>query len=237
MPEPKPGADGDAVLLGDRRQPSKGERQRRAILDCLPELLAKRPISELSVSEIASAAGVLRSGFYFYFESKYTALAVVTSEIWSEFMDRARFFARAADESPAEFIARTAGIALDLWRDHEGVLMASVQAIPLDEQLADLWQEWILRLAEVLTKQVLKDQEEGLARPVSPDVPALISTLLEMTMHIFYMNRLRRRNAQQIAKIREMVQSIWLASAWGITDPPSAAPAARTRTKRRDSRS
>lgn len=224
MPEQKPGADGDAALLGDRRQPSKGERQRRAILDCLPELLTKRPISELSVSEIASAAGVLRSGFYFYFESKFTALAVITSEIWSEFMDRARFFARADDESPADFVARTADLALELWRDHEGVLMASVQAIPLDEQLADLWQEWIVRLAEVTSKQVLEDQEQGLARPVSPDVPALISTLLEMSMHIFYMNRVLRRDEQQVAKVRVLLQSIWLASAWGITDSPSSSP-------------
>ncbi|MEZ0339272.1 TetR/AcrR family transcriptional regulator [Mycobacterium sp. pV006] len=236
MPDPKTGAGReDAVLLGDRRLPSKGERQRRAILDCLPDLLATRPITELTVGEIAAAARVQRSGFYFYFESKYTALAVITSEIWSELMDRARFFSRSADESAADFIGRTTDIALDLWRNHEGVLMASVQAIPLDTQLAELWQDWIQRLADIVSNQVLEDQERGLAHPVSPDVPALTSTLLEMTMHIFYTNRLRQHDEAQTAQLRDMVVSIWIASAWGITAPQagaSAAPAAQRRRRR-----
>ncbi|VEG47114.1 TetR family transcriptional regulator [Mycolicibacterium flavescens] len=234
MPDRITGVDReDVVLLGDRRLPSKGERQRRAILDCLPGLLATRPITELTVGEIAAAARVQRSGFYFYFESKYAALAVITSEIWSELMDRARFFSRSDDESAADFIGRTADIALELWRDHEGVLMASVQAIPLDEQLADLWQDWILRLADGIAGQVLEDQKQGLAHPVSSDVPTLTSTLLEMTMHIFYVNRLRQQDQRQTAKVREMVRSIWLASAWGITEPQGDSPASRPAPRRR----
>lgn len=221
MPKPASGAvDDDAVLLGDRRLPSKGERQRRAILDCLPELLVTRPVGELTIGEIADAAGVRRSGFYFYFESKYAALAVITSEIWSELIDQAQVLARSGEESIADFIERSADIALDLWHEHEGVLMASVEAIPLDEQLAALWREWNLRLGAIITEQVLKDQKRGLAHPVSPDVPALISMLLEMTMHMFYLDRLRRDDRSQTRKTREMVVSIWLASLTG--DPTLA---------------
>ena len=208
-----------AGLLGDRRVPSKGERQRRAILDCLPGLLATRPIGELTVAEIAAAAGVRRSGFYFYFESKFTALAVITSEIWSDFMDRARFHVRGEDESPAEFIGRTTDVALEMWHTHEGVLMASVQAIPLDQQLAELWRDWNLRLTDIMAQQVLRDQEQGLAHPVSPDVPALISMLLEMSMHVFYMDRLEHRDEQQTRQARGLLQSIWVASAWGVPVP------------------
>ncbi|CAJ1501046.1 TetR/AcrR family transcriptional regulator [[Mycobacterium] burgundiense] len=217
------GATGDdAVLLGDRRAPSKGERQRRAILDCLPELLATRPISELTIGEIAQAAGVRRSGFYFYFESKYAPLAVITSEIWTELMSRAQFFARGPDEPVRDFIGRTADIALGLWRDHEGVLTASVQAIPLDEQMAQLWDEWNQRLADVIAEQVLLDREQGVAQPVSGDVRGLITMLLEMTMHVFYMDRLRHNNAEQTRASREMVQAIWLAAGWGIPTMPPA---------------
>lgn len=235
MPKPASGVGGDdAVLLGDRRLPTKGERQRRAILDCLPELLVTRPVGELTIGEIADAAGVRRSGFYFYFESKYAALAVITSEIWSQLMDQAQVFARSGDESVADFIERSADIALDLWHENEGVLMASVEAIPLDEQLAALWQDWILRLSAVVTEQVLKDQQRGLAHPVSPDVPALISTLLEMTMHMFYLDRLRRHDRNQTRKTREMVVSIWLASLTAdrtvAADTPTGQSSSRRRT-------
>jgi len=210
------GSERDTVLLGDRRMPSKGERQRRAILDSLAELLATRPIGELTVGDIAAAAGVRRSGYYFYFESKYTALAVITAEIWSELMDRAEAFVRFDNESVADFLLRTASTAVDVWHTHDAVLVASVQAIPLDKQLADMWRTWNERLAAILTEQVLKDREQGLANPVTEDVPDLIATLLEMTMHMFYNDRLHKAAPEDTQRMLATVQAIWLASAWGI---------------------
>lgn len=210
-------ASGETTLLGDRRMPTKGERQRQAILSSLTTLLATRPIGDLSVGEIAAEAGVRRSGYYFYFESKYTALAIITSEIWSELMDRARSFVRFEDETVADFLDRTAGTAVETWHAHDAVLVASIQAIPLDEQLASMWKTWNERLAAILTAQVLKDQERGLAHPVAADLPALISTLLEMTMHMFYEDRLNNCTEIQTRKMLDTVRAIWLASAWGIT--------------------
>lgn len=205
-------------MPGDRRSPSKGERQRQAILDSLTKLLNTRPIGELTVGEIAAEAGVTRSGYYFYFESKYTALAVVTSEIWSELMERARAFIRFDNETAAEFLDRTAGTAVEMWHAHEAVLVASIQAIPLDDQLASMWSAWNARLADIVAEQVLKDRERGLARPASPDAPLLISTLLEMTMHMFYKDRLDKADAEQTKLMLETVKAIWLTSAWGL-DP------------------
>ncbi len=207
----------EGALLGDRRMPSKGERQRRAILDALPRLLATRPIGDLTVGEIAAEAGVRRSGFYFYFDSKYSALAVITSEIWSQLMDKARDFTRFDDETVADFLTRTQRITVDLWHAHDSVLVASIQAIPLDEHLARLWKSWNERLASILVGQVLKDRDAGVAHPVGSDVPALISTLLQMTMHMFYENRRNGCTKAETAQMLDTVRAIWLASAWGIT--------------------
>lgn len=207
----------DEALLGDRRASTKGERQRRSILESLATLLATRPIGELTVGEIAAAAGVRRSGYYFYFESKYTALAVLTSDIWSELMDRAEAFARSENESPSEFLNRTAGAAIETWHVRDAVLVASIQAIPLDEQLASMWKEWNARLAAILTEQVLKDQIRGIAQPITADVPVLISTLLEMTMHMFYEDRLHNNTDTETMRMLDTVRAIWLASAWGTT--------------------
>lgn len=209
----------DDALLGDRRASTKGERQRRSILESLTALLATRPIGELTVGEIAVAAGVRRSGYYFYFESKYTALAVLTSEIWSELMERARAFTRFDDETAGEFLSRTAGAAVETWHVHDAVLVASIQAIPLDEQLASMWKEWNARLAGILTEQVLKDQVQGVAKPIAADVPMLVSTLLEMTMHMFYEDRLHSNTEAETSRMLGTVRAIWLASAWGITEP------------------
>ncbi len=215
---PTPNYD-DAAVSGDRRTPSKGERQRQSILEALKDLLATRPIGELTVGEIATRARVQRSGYYFYFESKYTALAVLTSDIWSELMDRAQSFVRFDNESPVEFLIRAQQASMEMWLTHDAVLVASVQAIPLDEQLAEMWKVWNERLAGLLAAQVLKDQKRGAAKPVTTDVQRLISTLLEMTMHIFYEDRLHNNTQDETRQMLDVVRRIWLASAWGITDP------------------
>jgi AcrR family transcriptional regulator len=48
------------------------------------ELLEERPFAELSVSTISDQAGVARSGFYFYFDSKYAVLAHILGEVTHE---------------------------------------------------------------------------------------------------------------------------------------------------------
>ena len=56
---------------------SRGDRQREAIVTAVRELLGQQAFADLSVSAISERAGVARSGFYFYFDSKYDVLAVI----------------------------------------------------------------------------------------------------------------------------------------------------------------
>ena len=56
---------------------SRGDKQRQAILQAVRELLEETPFAELSVCTISDRAGVARSGFYFYFDSKYSVLAQI----------------------------------------------------------------------------------------------------------------------------------------------------------------
>ena len=59
----------------------RGDKQRHAIVQAVRELLEEKPFAELSVSTISDRAGVARSGFYFYFDSKYAVLAHILGEI------------------------------------------------------------------------------------------------------------------------------------------------------------
>ena len=83
---------------------SRGDRQRDAIITAVRELLEQRSFGDLSVSTISERAGVARSGFYFYFDSKYAVLAVILADAMEELDKLTHDFApRDAGETPAAF--------------------------------------------------------------------------------------------------------------------------------------
>lgn len=71
----------------------RGDKHRQAILQAVRELLEERPFAELSVSTISLRAGVARSGFYFYFDSKYSVLAQILAEAVEELEQLTQYFA------------------------------------------------------------------------------------------------------------------------------------------------
>ena len=76
----------------------RGDKQRQAIVQAVRELLEEKPFAELSVSTISDRAGVARSGFYFYFDSKYAVLAQILAEATHELEELTHYFApRGAD--------------------------------------------------------------------------------------------------------------------------------------------
>lgn len=57
------------------------------------ELLEETQFADLSVSTISDRAGVARSGFYFYFDTKYAVLAQILAEATQELEELTHFFA------------------------------------------------------------------------------------------------------------------------------------------------
>ena len=82
----------DEVQVGGRLR-RRGDKHRQAILAAVRALLEERPFSELSVSTISQRAGVARSGFYFYFESKYSVLAQILTEAARNSRNCTQYFA------------------------------------------------------------------------------------------------------------------------------------------------
>ena len=85
----------------------RGDKHRQAIMTAVRELLEEKPFGELSVSSISQRAGVARSGFYFYFDSKYAVLAQIMAEATEELEELTQYFApRQPGESPEQFAKR-----------------------------------------------------------------------------------------------------------------------------------
>ena len=61
-----------------------GDRREQAILDGARSLLEAKPLSQVTTDELAGAAGLSRSSFYFYFDSKQAVLAALLEGLSDE---------------------------------------------------------------------------------------------------------------------------------------------------------
>jgi AcrR family transcriptional regulator len=80
--------------IGSRRAPTKGDQRELALLDAARAVFREKPISQVTIDELAGAAGIARSGFYFYFDSKQALLAALVDQVLGQ-----------NDEEMAEWLA------------------------------------------------------------------------------------------------------------------------------------
>lgn len=166
----------------ERVSQRRGDKQRRAILRAVRDLLQEKPFEELSVSAISLRAGVARSGFYFYFDSKYAVLAQLMSEAAEEFEELTQYFApRQPGESPEEFARRMVGSAAVVYAHNDPVMTACNQARHTDAEIRAI----LDRQFEVVLRQIVAiveaEMKAGTAHPISDDVSTLIRTLAGTT--------------------------------------------------------
>jgi AcrR family transcriptional regulator len=197
------------------RGPTRGDRRRRAILDAVEELLRDRSIAELSVEDIASAAGITRSGFYFYFDTKYAALGALLAGVWEEMARAAAPFLEGSEQPPAQYVRgalRDVGAA---WRTHEHLLVAMADAAASDPGARELWEAWIDRFSEIAAERIDAERAAGRAPGGPPDAWALARVLLAMNVGAFYRDSRRRARGVERESTVEALAGIWLAAVWG----------------------
>ena len=79
-------------------------------------LLAARPLASIGVDEIATAAGISRSSFYFYFASREALLRALGEQADHEVLTSAERWLNRTHEPPEEVITRALADNLALWR-------------------------------------------------------------------------------------------------------------------------
>jgi AcrR family transcriptional regulator len=193
---------------------SRGDRQRDAIVTAVRELLEERPFSDLSVSTISERAGVARSGFYFYFDSKYAVLAVILADA-SEMLDRLthNFAPREPGESPDAFAKRMVGSAAAVYANDDPVLTACAVARNTDAQIREMMDDFY---DSVIDKLIALLEHDSDARPVSDDLPALVRTLAAVTTMTLTHDSTFVGRGEDPARAVDIVERLWLCAIWGI---------------------
>lgn len=192
---------------------SRGDRQRDAIVSAVRDLLEVKAFSDLSVSMISERAGVARSGFYFYFDSKYAVLAVVVAEAMAELDKLTHDFApREPGETPAEFSKRMVGSAAAVFSHNDPIMKACTLAQNTDAQLRDMMNDFS---DTVIDKIVGLVRQDAGARPISDDLPALVRTLTAMTAMTLSNDSAFVGRDDDPTRAVEVVERLWLNALWG----------------------
>ena len=208
-------------LPGDRRGPRRGDQRRSALLRSLDGQLRDGSLDAVNVADISREAGVTRSAFYFYFESKAVAVAALMAEFYDEAFAAAEVLngLTAGEASAAERIEAAIRGLFDAFEKHRHVYQAMLDARAESAAVRDMWDADRDVFVPVVADLVRAERAAGRAGP-GPDETMLATVLLDLVDRS--VERLARSGAADHAAQAEAVVTIWLRTIFGRVDGGSS---------------
>ena len=194
----------------------RGDRQRQVIVAAVRELLEETPFADLSVSATSDRAGVARSGFYFYFDSKYAVLAQILAEATQELEELTHHFApRESGETPAAFATRMVRSAAVMFAHNDPVMSACTAARNTDDEIRRIQDDQIGAIIDKIVRVVEDERDAGTAQPISEDIPMLIRTLGATTVMSLSGDSAFVGPDGDAERIVGVLEQLWLTALWG----------------------
>lgn len=199
----------------DRRAPNRGDERRAALLRALDELLQEAPTLEaINVAEVTRRAGVTRSAFYFYFDSKAMAVMALMEDLYdaaATATDRLTL----AQGRAVDRIRAVISSLFDAVDRRPYAYRALLEARATSPALREDWDRGRAGFAADVAAMIASERATGHA-PDGADAASLASVLLELN------DRAIERYALGDGPPRELhinaLTSIWVRSLYG-TDP------------------
>jgi len=212
-----------------KARPSRGRRGSRpsgddrelAILATAERLLADRPLSAISIDELAKGAGISRPTFYFYFSSKEAVLLSLLDRVVAE-----------ADEAAFGNLELPTGDPTELWRaginafftifgEHRAVAVAAAQAG--GSEVSELWARMMAKWVRHTELIIDAERERGAAPPGLP-AHDLAVTLNLMNARVMGAAFAGEQPSVAESKVVDTLLHVWLNSIY-LTPPDLRCPA------------
>ena len=168
-------------------QPSTAKRiqVQGAVLAATEELLgAGGSFQELKIERIATAAGLSRTAFYFYFTDKRELLMRLAEDITARLYEQADHWFSSTDDDPAAQMHDAIDAIAELYAEHGPLLRAIVEVSTYDEEVAVFWRALLQRFADATTQRIEAEQAAG--RSAALPAAATGFALVWMTERSFY---------------------------------------------------
>ena len=176
-----------------------------AILEGFEKLLKGRSYTELSMDDLARAAGMSRPSLYFYFSSKEEVLLTLLERRHLQLMQ----LALVLDESvpPAERISSALATYLATWRAHAAVFVTFFEVAMTSPAFGERWRA---NLGESVPAAVALIDGAQPADSTSPTAEELAWALIWATVHNVYETFRRGHSAAEEERLHQTLCHLWL---------------------------
>jgi AcrR family transcriptional regulator len=213
--EPRSAANG----RGRRATRASGDDRERAILETAERLLEERPLSEISVDDLAKGAGISRSTFYFYFPSKdAVVLTIIDRLVAAAAGSREEALATLAQGDPRAGLRKALEDLYGAFRSRRAVAMAAAELRTTNSEARDLWSQVMEGWVADATAVIEAERARG-AAPPGPPAREVATALVQMNERVQYATFAGESPSLEDERVLDVLVDIWLRAIYGTPEP------------------
>lgn len=217
------------------RRNLKGDKREQAILEGAYELLRTAPLRNISIDDLTKRAGLSRSSFYFYFESKWQVLSALLSRVTADVFQASQLiFERPVGMPPEAAIEHAVNEVIQVWERHGHVLREVGDAAAAESDLQAQWDSILGRFIDASAAGIERDRAAGVAID-GPPARSLAAALMWMGERNLSLMSMRSENAIPLDSMAETVTTIWLRTVYGLEWKPAQNPVKKPVKRRKPS--
>jgi TetR/AcrR family transcriptional regulator, ethionamide resistance regulator len=139
---------------------AKRAQVQAAVLKATEELLAGgSSYAELNVERIATAAGISRTAFYFYFRDKRDLLMRLAGDVTELLYAQADIWFSGHGDDPEREIREALTRIAELYREHGVLIRAIVEVSTYEEDIATFWRGLLARFVDATARRIEADDQ------------------------------------------------------------------------------
>lgn len=186
------------VRAGRRR---RREQVRADLLRAALELSREGSFHDLTVDEIARAAGLSRSAFYTHFRDKHELLLVAVEEVADQLYRMADRWWH-GEGPPAERVRQALAGVVGVYAEQAGLLRVVSEVSTYDEEVRAVWMRIMQRFIDATAEHIRDEQRVGLIPDIlDPESTAEGMVWMAERCNYIYLGRAERTPEQVLASL------------------------------------
>jgi len=204
---------------GRRTTRASGDDRERAILETAEQLLEERPLSEISVDDLAKGAGISRPTFYFYFPSKDAVVLSIIDRLVAEAgRGQEAILAALAEAGPQAGLRTALQNLYSAFRSRPGVVRAGSDLRTTNQEARDLWAQVMEGWVADVTAVIEFERSRG-AAPEGQPAREMAIALVQMNERAQYATLLGEEPSLEGDRVLDVLIDIWLRAIYGTAEP------------------